>query len=159
MGNVTMMLEAGEKEPTDDDRNDKTQQDMNTDETIQRVTTKTIGERDPLRHTKRTELVKTQNKYKLLDGDDDDDDETHAEIGVVTDDEGGPSTTLHSTKHRLDKRQRLRRQRQRLQIWPRYSSDEAIRDAAAEDGCNEDEWQAITYNVEEEEQTSDEEHE
>ena len=121
VGNVTMMLEAGKTEQ-DDGEDDKTRQTMTNDSIKTRVTNTYVGEWDPLKHTKKTELVKTHNKYELL-YDCESDEEVQTETDSNSDDGDCELTQLNNTRHRLNKRQRLRQRRLRQQRQKQEDSE------------------------------------
>ena len=144
---MAMMLEAGEKELIDSDEDVSTLLNINDDDAATEFIRESIGEWDPLKHTKKTEPVKVENKYELLyesddDDDDDDDGEVFAKLIIIitTIDEDENGSVLHSTRRRPNQRQR-RQRRLRLghnqDVW---KDEEDARDAAATKRILEDDW-------------------
>lgn len=111
VGNVIMMLEVGEEEQTDDSQDDSTQLNSTIDGAIEQVTTKSIGEWDPLRIIQKTTPIEIEYRYELLyeSDDDEDDDGVAIELDATTIvDDDQDVNLLHNNKRRPNQRQRRR---------------------------------------------------
>ena len=109
--NLMMMLERGSGESADPG--------VSIEETVKKEkqaddhVTKTTGEFDPFRNTRRVEPIILKNEYEVLyEGEDDDDTDELNTLTNTHDDNSNDDhniSTTQWTKHKLNKRQRQRR--------------------------------------------------